>query len=59
MSGTDQMRRRWSARQRVVVLTFNDVKEAEAWDAAGQPIGDDLVEFFFERDVITGAGDDE
>jgi hypothetical protein len=27
-----------SARQRVVVLTFDTVEAAEAWDAAGQPI---------------------
>ena len=29
---------RVSARQRVVVLTFDTVTEAEAWDAAGCPL---------------------
>ena len=29
---------RVSARQRVIVLTFDTVDEAEAWDAAGCPL---------------------
>lgn len=28
----------YSNRQRLVLLTFRSVEEAEAWDAAGQPI---------------------
>lgn len=34
----EQQMARVSARQRVVVLTFETVAEAEAWDAAGGPL---------------------
>jgi hypothetical protein len=30
----------YSTRQRVVVITFATVEEAERWDAAGQPLND-------------------
>jgi hypothetical protein len=30
--------KRYSARQRVLVLQFTTVEEAEAWDRAGQPV---------------------
>ena len=30
----------YSERQRTIVLTFKTVEEAEAWDAAGQPLDD-------------------
>jgi hypothetical protein len=58
MSGIEKAipKRAWSARQRVVVLTFNTRHEAEAWDRAGQWL-DDIVQSS-EVDV-TVIGDDE
>jgi len=53
VSGTDQLiHRRWSARQRIVVLTFDTIEGAEAWDREGQPLGDDLVEYAVEVAVV-------
>jgi hypothetical protein len=34
----DLARRPKSPRQRIVVLTFPTAEQAEAWDAAGQPL---------------------
>lgn len=39
MSGSDQMKfRRWSAQQRLVVLTFDTIEAANKWDAAPETI---------------------
>lgn len=40
-SGYQNNRNWWSARQRVVVLTFTTPGDAAAWDAAGQPLAID------------------
>lgn len=39
MSGADQMRdRRWSARQRLVVLTFGTPEDAAMWDVSPRDV---------------------
>jgi len=53
MSGLEKSipHRRWSARQRVVVITFGSSREAEAWDRAGQWL-DDIKSSDVEVDVV-------
>lgn len=41
-----------SERQRVIVLTFPSPEDAQAWDDAGQPLGDIVLSEARDRTVV-------
>jgi len=42
----------WSPHQRLVVLTFPSVEDAEAWDAAGRPMDGLIPEVEIDRGLL-------